>query len=374
MKKLRFGLLLLVSCLFLSGCGCEKETKNYTVTFNSNGGSAVESQTVKENGLVTKPTDPTKEGYTFSGWYLDLNDNDAYDFSTKVTKNITLYAKWSDGKPVSGDDDKKCTLTCDAGYKLNEDACKCEKDNTTTKTVKVKSVSLNTTSANLVVGETLALTAKINPTNATDKKVVWKSSDEKVATVKNGKVTAVGKGSATITATVGGKSATVTINVKSKDEVTLNNALASMKAKSITKGNTDINYTYSGCTITNTGNRASNSTTVSIGKVNTLYRDTTNASINSTYNVVCGTESATKTLKHTIPASTYGYIASYDGIKFIIRIDGATNYVLSSDEVKGMNYVSGVGGVQTGVYKEGTVFKMVFNNDANTIYQVKSNY
>ena len=67
----------------------------YTVTFNSNGGSAVASQTVKYNEKATKPTAPTKSGYTFAGWYTEEQLTNTYDFGTLVTKDITLYAKWN---------------------------------------------------------------------------------------------------------------------------------------------------------------------------------------------------------------------------------------------------------------------------------------
>ena len=63
----------------------------YTVTFNSNGGSAVTAQTVGKGGVATMPTDPTLRNYTFDGWYLG---DDPYDFSTPVTADITLVAKW----------------------------------------------------------------------------------------------------------------------------------------------------------------------------------------------------------------------------------------------------------------------------------------
>ena len=63
----------------------------YTVTFDSDGGSAVTAQTVEEGKTATKPADPTKEGYTFKGWFLGET---AYDFATPVTGNITLKAKW----------------------------------------------------------------------------------------------------------------------------------------------------------------------------------------------------------------------------------------------------------------------------------------
>jgi uncharacterized repeat protein (TIGR02543 family) len=66
----------------------------YTVTFNSNGGSTVAGKSVIDGGTVTKPADPTKPDYTFAGWFTDAELTKAYDFSAKVTKNFTLYAKW----------------------------------------------------------------------------------------------------------------------------------------------------------------------------------------------------------------------------------------------------------------------------------------
>lgn len=69
--------------------------KNLTVTFNSNGGSAVASQTVTYNTAATEPPAPTRSGYTFDGWYSDEALTSAYNFSTPVTGDITLYAKWT---------------------------------------------------------------------------------------------------------------------------------------------------------------------------------------------------------------------------------------------------------------------------------------
>ena len=63
----------------------------YTVTFNSNGGSAVAEQSVVYNGTATMPEQPTCTGYTFVGWY---NNDTEYEFSTPITKNLTLTAKW----------------------------------------------------------------------------------------------------------------------------------------------------------------------------------------------------------------------------------------------------------------------------------------
>ena len=84
--------------------------------------------------------------------------------------------------------------------------------------VAVTSVSLDRTSAELTEGDELTLTATVNPDNATDKSVIWTTSDASVASVENGKVTALKAGTATITVTTadGGKTATCDVTVKSK--------------------------------------------------------------------------------------------------------------------------------------------------------------
>ena len=87
---------------------CEKKEmeeidalKGYKVTFDTMGGSAVAAQTVAENKTVTKPKDPTKDGYTFTGWYADSECKTAFDFKTAITADITLYAGWKeDEKPT----------------------------------------------------------------------------------------------------------------------------------------------------------------------------------------------------------------------------------------------------------------------------------
>ena len=74
----------------------EEAATKVTVTFNSNGGSEVASQTVDEGAKVTKPGDPTRDGYTFGGWYTDEALTTPYNFESAVTANLTLYAKWNE--------------------------------------------------------------------------------------------------------------------------------------------------------------------------------------------------------------------------------------------------------------------------------------
>lgn len=67
---------------------------SHTVTFNSNGGSAVTSQSVVSNATATAPGAPTKAGNSFAGWYTDAGLTSAFTFTTPITANTTLYAKW----------------------------------------------------------------------------------------------------------------------------------------------------------------------------------------------------------------------------------------------------------------------------------------
>jgi len=248
--------------------------KKFEVEFDSSGGSSVVTQEVKKNETVTKPTDPTRNGYEFDGWYLD---DELFDFATPITKNIKLVAKWSQttinpvdedqvvvtfdsngGSTVSSitlDKDGKITAPTNptrSGYKFvswqldGKDydfdskveksitlVAKWEKTSTNTNTnnntnnnnnnnnnnntpttISVTGVSISRSSLSLNVGENSTLTAEVSPSNATNKTITWTSSNNSVATVDStGKVTAIGAGTATITATADGKSSSCTVTV-----------------------------------------------------------------------------------------------------------------------------------------------------------------
>lgn len=67
------------------------ETKTFTVTFNTDGGSEVAAQTVEDGKTATKPDDPTKEGFYFLGWYEGEN---VYEFTQPVSNDLTVTARW----------------------------------------------------------------------------------------------------------------------------------------------------------------------------------------------------------------------------------------------------------------------------------------
>ena len=93
MKRLVFNYLAIA---FLALTSCDDEGKTFTVTFNSNDGSVVETKIVKDGDRVAEPDAPTREGYSFGGWYTGNNSfNNRWNFtSNTVTANIILFAKW----------------------------------------------------------------------------------------------------------------------------------------------------------------------------------------------------------------------------------------------------------------------------------------
>ena len=90
-------------------------TQSYTVAFNTMGGNACDSQSVLFNGLVVKPSDPSKDGYIFAGWYKEADYQTKWDFTTdKITSDVTIYAKW-----VSSIDFSACEILSVEGAEIN---------------------------------------------------------------------------------------------------------------------------------------------------------------------------------------------------------------------------------------------------------------
>ena len=90
----------------------------HTVTFDSDGGSAVEPQTVADGETATRPANPTMDGYFLRGWYLVTDGEMAaepFDFSTQITGNITLVAVWEQGYPIIIAPTEHGTITADPG-------------------------------------------------------------------------------------------------------------------------------------------------------------------------------------------------------------------------------------------------------------------
>ena len=88
-----------------------KWTKVNKVSFDSNGGSKINYTQVDNKSLLIAPKSPTKKGYKFLGWHTDSKLTKKYNFNSKVTKNITLYAKWQRVYTVTFNSNKGSKVT-----------------------------------------------------------------------------------------------------------------------------------------------------------------------------------------------------------------------------------------------------------------------
>ena len=200
------------------------DRKSYTVTFNTNGGSTVTSQSVRYGATATKPADPTKTAtasteYTFADWYSDSGLTTSFSFGTAIKEDITLYAKWTE---------TAVTPQKTAG-----------------------SISYATESVKKTTDSTAFTNELTKIGNGT---VTYSSSDETVATVNasTGEVTIVGAGTATITATVvdsdtytyAVKTASYTVKVLSETLLTTITATGKEQASYSTENVATVSFSY----------------------------------------------------------------------------------------------------------------------------------
>ncbi len=266
-KKRKFwlcrALLLITLVFFAQSCSLKK----HIVKFDTDGGSKIEDVKVKDNKKVEKPTNPTKEGFVFDGWYYN---DEKFDFNTKITKDITLKAHWED---IIGVRNKtmKILLNTKNQYKVeiislpngvkmsdlqfsssNEEIVTVdEKGNLTpvalgeveilvqtsdgkystkvTITITQKEIPVESFFiegwTTIAVGETATLYINPTPSNATTTNTTWTSSDTSIVVINgSGTMTGLREGTVTITAeTENGKTATYTVTVYVNGKV--NNAV-----------------------------------------------------------------------------------------------------------------------------------------------------
>lgn len=213
-RKILAVFLCCILLLTLSACGTKsketgKEQDKETVSENE---KVSENKTEKE----TQSTQPTEE--------ISADDSTASEPATKpksndegnngnnqpVNANTNTGSQSGQGSGSNGSSGNSSAGSQTGGGSGNQNT---GSGNQTPQNVAVSSVKLSQTSATLEVGKSVTLSATISPSNATNKNVTWKSSSGAV-TVSNGKVTAKSAGTATVTATAGGKSASCTVTVK----------------------------------------------------------------------------------------------------------------------------------------------------------------
>ena len=169
----------------------------------------VKKQVISVTGIALDHSSITlTEGQQFT-LTATIQPADATDKTVAWTSSNSGVATVDQNGRVTAVAEGSATITAQAGNYSATCTVTVKKD-----VVAVTSITLNITSLSLEVGRTATIVATVKPDNATDKTVTWTSSNSGVATVdQNGRVTAVAEGSATITATAGGKQATCTVTV-----------------------------------------------------------------------------------------------------------------------------------------------------------------
>ena len=185
-------------CILLMASSCQKEPqviKVESVALNTTSLTIVEGESQSLTATVS-PSNADNKKVTWSSSNSSVATVDDRGTVTAVAAGTaTITAKSEDGGKTA-----TCSVTVNS------------------KVISVESISLDKTTAELTEGETITLTATIKPENATNKNVIWSSSNEEIATVKDGVVSAIKEGEATITAKTedGGKTATCTVKVNAK--------------------------------------------------------------------------------------------------------------------------------------------------------------
>ncbi len=191
-----------------------------------------------------KPAEIAVTGITLDAASITLDKGKTRTLTATVapanTANKTVTWTTSDAKvatvsngTVTAVDKGTATITAKAGDKTAACTVTVNAPQTENK-VPAKKVTLSSKKVYVVKGKSVTVQATVTPSNTTDK-VTWSTSNKKIATVKNGKITAKKKGTATITAKAGSKKATVKVTVASKatksTKVTLNKKKATLKVK-----------------------------------------------------------------------------------------------------------------------------------------------
>ena len=240
-----------------TGIESSEDVELIKVTFDLNGhGSAISPVEVPKGGKLAEPAAPTAEGWLFGGWFTDKKCTGKYDFNKEVTKAFTLYAKWTkdtedilggvsaldpvpeitsattelwlvkgqkfnigEGWTVAKADKKYVSISKTGAFKAKKETAGVTISHEGRENIIVhiskpalnkKKLTLTIDSAGAVKTEQLILTKDANIKNT-----LWYSSSPDVATVdQNGNVTAVGKGTAKVTAYVNGSSYTCSVSVK----------------------------------------------------------------------------------------------------------------------------------------------------------------
>ena len=248
MKKLFLTLLAFAS---LAICACKETEEQIVPEIKVPAESAqvfasgIQFEATADEAAQPQPSQPSQPEVQTSQLQFTATDK----WTAEVTD--TKASSWLSVEPTSGNagdvtmtvtaqpnttpDPRSATVTIKCGdvtksFTVSQEGAK-------PTVIEVESISLDKTGITLTEGDEFTLTATVKPDNATDKAVSWASSNNNVASVEGGKVTAIAEGSATITATAGDKTATCEVTVN-KQYIVVESVSLSETALSLIKGAT----------------------------------------------------------------------------------------------------------------------------------------
>lgn len=208
------SVLALFSFLLLIACGeKEQEITVQSIAISQPSAELVIGETLSLKATVS-PSNASYDGITWTSTKTTVATVSNSGLVSALSEGNTTITAMAGGKTAS------CSITVVKGY------------------VAVSSISLNKESIELVEGDTESLTVTVSPNDATDKTITWTSSKEEVATVKDGIITAVKEGEATITAKAGDKTASCKV-VVAKRVIPIESIELNRKELTLVEGDTE---------------------------------------------------------------------------------------------------------------------------------------
>ncbi len=337
-------------------------SKEFTVTFDTDGGSTIDPVKVKENKTLTRPTQPTKAGLIFNEWTLN---GEVFDFSTPITSDITLKATWREN-----DNTVMVRFDSQGGSAVNSQKVAV---GGTAKKPNNPSRSCYTFVEWQLDGVAYDFSKTVN--SEITLKAKWNEKQKYTLTYDTGGSKQVCAGEAVGTLQTPSKSGYVftrwtlngnTFNANSKvngnttikaewktvDEYNYDNALAAIKASyDVTKNGQTINVTSKGCTITHDEIKTSNSTI--------------------TFHITCGSKTGTKNAKANVKLPTYKYTVTPSGnmVNSYVTVNGVTSGTLYLNGSNIGDIVNGKATVNDSDLKGNPTLQMKITGD-NTVYNV----
>ena len=313
--------------------------RSYTVTFNMNGhGTAIGGKTVSYGQTVEEPADPSEAHYTFGGWYTDsaCSTGKEYDFSTLVTGDVTLYAKWTPNTytvtfNANGGDGSMASqeFTYAVTQALNANSFTAP----TGKSFVGWNTAADGTGTSYGNGESISLSSNITLY------AQWDSVAYTVTVMpsEHGTVSANPEGgnyqaeiTLTITPEAGYELDTLTVKDASQNTITVTDNKFKMPASNVTVSATfkAIDYTVTIGTIANGSVTASKTAQVHVGDEITLTSTANGGYKFVSYNVVetgSGNNITVTDGKFTMPAASVTVTATFVGIGYTVTFDKNAN-------------------------------------------------